>query len=109
MSWETAKEAAWQAFGWRWWKLIVGFDIAKKALPVIGIAGLVGAAGYGVSRASGRVQTWHAAVATVAIVGLWLLWAAWRWSYPVFGVSRLPRLIAAAVSVAAIVAVWRLR
>jgi hypothetical protein len=48
MGWQKAKDAAWREFGRRYWRLLVGLEIARRSAPAV-LAGLtVAAVGVGV-------------------------------------------------------------
>lgn len=76
MSWGKAVDAAWRAFGIRYWRVIVGLSLAARALPVLAAAVVVGAVVAGVWWLVRHVQVPNLHVRPAEVPPLdWLWWA----------------------------------
>lgn len=130
MSWHKAKDAAWRAFGTRYWRWIVGFGLVGRALPALGFVAVVVGMGAAVTWAVRHVHAprvaapqpssvqvpsvphvsvwwWVAGVAFLAVVGAG--WAVWRWFHPAmpsYGGSGRRWVAAALTAIGLAVAVW---
>jgi hypothetical protein len=123
MGWQKARDAAWREFGRRYWKLLVGLEIARRSAPTV-LAGLtVAAVGAGVwwlvthappapslsmpeVDAPGRWWHWVLGSLAVVLTGWWVA----RRRNPYMPPNRGRRLAAAAVAFAAAavaVLLWR--
>lgn len=110
--WEKAKEAAWSRFGHRWWKWIIGWHIAKRVLPAVAVAALIGgivAAGWWLAHNETAIRTGRTAAITTTIAAAlaWTVWAVRRWATPIYPPAWGLRACSALVTVAGLALVWR--
>jgi hypothetical protein len=124
MAWQKARDAAWREFGRRYWRVIVGLEIARRSAPAV-LAGLtVAAAAVGVwwlvahapsvsppdlgrLNVPGRWWWWPSGLLVLA----GLVWLALRRNpYRVPGPHRAARraaTVVAALAAVAVFLVWR--
>lgn len=89
MSWGKAVDAAWQALGVRYWRVIVGMHLLGKVLPALAVVVVLAAAAGGVMWLVDHLPALHAGPAesrtgpqprdepavTVPVVPEWVWWA----------------------------------
>lgn len=86
MGWQEAKKAAWQQFGRRYWKAIVGVEMARRYGPGLLAALTVGALAAGVWWLVTHLPDLPAAAGVVDVPGRW-------WYWPVGGVAALTAVL----------------
>lgn len=124
MGWQRARSAAWAEFGRRYWRVIVGLEMARRSAPAVlaglAVAGIAAGVWWLVTHAPavsvpdappldvpGRWWWWLIGFAVAVVSALWL---AGRRHNPYAPPRKTPRRLAAALAFAALVtafAVWR--
>lgn len=125
MGWQEARKAAWKQFGRRYWRVIVGLEIARRSTPAVAaalvLAGLAALVWWLVVHAPspssvdvprldvpGRWWWWLIGLPTAAVLVWWLVRR--RNPYRVPSPPRPARRAAtvlAAVAAVAVFLVWR--
>lgn len=128
--WDKARDAAWRAFGTRYWRWIVGASVAARAVPfllgVAAVASVIAGIGWVVRRARlprvGSLQdlsgppAWVAWATVGALLAVLAAWLVRRWSNPYrreldYGPARFAKRFGAALVAAGAIglAVWTWR
>lgn len=115
--WQAAVDAAWRQMGRRYWRLIVGMQLAGRVLPWLAAATLLGFAVYGIAWVVRHVRApqihldfgwvWPTLIfAGIALTVVGGIWAAVRWWSPDVAEPTVRRVGAVVVTTCAAALLW---